>query len=388
MSTFFPAGGRAHKTGPWWKVLHNAIDAGADLDALRLVHIVGISNVDETMCERIEHYLHEKAACVRYDDTSLLIIEPGVTDEEVIKATEYVLGVSRERLHLWRVLRALDDGLEFESIDAPSAVAPQTAAPAPAEHAGIVLTDAEFSYFPLWDVRASEIFCYVCENVWNIGTGERVSEVALDAFFAKPRHVFALDREALHKAVLQAQDFLDRYLFTNILIPVHYSTVASQDFFAPYIEVCAQSVWPVVDNIYFEITKVPADADLGQLAAAADALRPYGQGVLLRLERDFGNFTALPALDVLSVGLDYHYDTRADADVHDELEAFARAARPLGLRCHAHSLGDMNLCITAVRCGFDFISSTVIAPPLDTTNPDEQAAQPPDVLRAMLKGMT
>lgn len=387
MSTFFPAGGPAHNTGPWWKVLHSAIQSGADLNALRLVHAVGITSIDETICANMEQHLHADAACMCYDDTSLLIIEPGITDEEVVHAAEDVLEVTREQLHLWRVVEALSDGLNFEPISPQDYTTETQSTPAVSEHHGIVLTDAEFSYFPLWDVQASEIFSYVCENVWNIGDDDRVPEEALEAFFAKTRHVFALDREALHKAVDQAQEFLNDYIFTNILIPVHYSTLSAPDLATPYLETCNESVWPVMDNVYFEITKVPVDYDAQALSSMIDSLAPYGKGVMIRVEKGFANFAALPAEKIFSVGLDFHYDARDDESIKADLGAFVEAIAPYNLRHHAHSLGNMDICVSAIRSGYDFISSNAIAPPLDTSSPQEDIAKPAEILRSIMKGI-
>jgi len=387
MSTFFPAGGPTHNTGPWWRVLHSAIEAGADLSALRLLHAAGVLVIDEHTCARLEQHMHADAACVCYDPSSLLIIEPGVTDEEVVQAAVASLGVSREQLHLWSVVEALHDGLKFEPIDPHDYTTIQKSAPNVAAHRDIVLTDAEFSYFPMWDVQKSEIFSYVCENIWNFGDDEQMHEDALQAFFEKPRHVFALDREALHKAVKQAQQFLDGYIFSNLMIPVHFSTMNTPDLAAAYLETCNKSIWPVVDNVYFEITKVPVGVNGDQLRQAVEALSPYGQSVLLRVEHGFRDFTALPTGAIFSVGLDFHFDQRADDDIKTELESFAHSVQPFGLRRHAHSLRNMDVCVTAVRAGYDFISSNVIAPPLDIDNLQQDAVTPPEVLRSILKGI-
>lgn len=387
MSTFFPAGGPYQNTGNWWKLLHSSIEAGADLNALRLVHAVGISHVNEDTCTAMENQLHANAACLCYDQASILVIEPGVTDEEVISAAENALNVSREQLHLWRVIEALEDGLQFEPIDPKDYTSEGQDYTSDVLPHDIVLTDAEFSYFPLWNVKEGEVFCYVCENVWDLGDGTCVSEEALETFFAKKRHVLALDREALHKAVVQAQDFLNSYVFTNLLTPVHYSTMTTPELAESYLKSCNECVWPVFDNLYFEITKVPADIDRQELNSAIQALAPYGQGVLVRVDNDFVNFSALSNQTIVSVGLDFHYDMRSDENIQEELANFATAASDINVPCHAHSIGSMENCITAVRAGYSLISSTAVAPPLDAANPQEDFVSPPDILRNILRSV-
>jgi len=265
MGTFFPAGGPDRKAGAWWRVLHSAIDAGAELGALRLIHVAGVGAVDEDNCEKIVSQLGEDAACVIYDSAALLVIEPGVEDIHVINAVRTLFNVTAEQIRLWRATTMHRDGLEFSPIavdsNVPTDVSGIVAQDNTLRPHGLVLTDAEFRYMPLWDVTANEIFCYVCENTWNTGTDEQVSEDALNAFFSKTRHVFALDRAALPKAIAQAQDFLDRSIFTQILIPVHYSTITLEVFAQPYLDSCNQDVWPVIDSIYFEITKIPTDVN-------------------------------------------------------------------------------------------------------------------------------
>lgn len=385
MSTFFPAGGMNTDPGPWWRVLHSSLEAGADIDTLRLLHAAGAGPMTHEHCVRLEQALSPDVACVRYDPTSLLIIEPGVTDYEVLAAAEQVLNVTREQLKIWRAVGVHADGLEFVPLDTNEIEQSGPAETPPPLKSDLVLTDAEFSYFPMWDVHASNIFGYVCENVWNTGEGGYVSEDALEAFLAKHRYVFALDKEALHKAVAQAQDFLDRYMFTNIVIPVHYSTITNPDFADAYVKVCSEGIWTVHDNVYLEITKIPIDADGAALSQAINTLAPYGQGIWLRVHHGFSDFAAIPSDMVHSIGLSFHYDVRGAEDVPAVLERFAQATQGLGIARHAHGLEDMDTCVTAVNLGYDYVSSEAIAPPLDASQPVEMA-QPSDVLRAMLKG--
>lgn len=385
MSTFFPAGGQNADPGSWWRVLHSSIEAGADISTLRLLHAVGAGPMTRDHCIQLERVLSPHVACVRYDQNGLLLIEPNVTDHQAVEAAQQVLGVTSEQIRLWRAVGVHENGLEFVPLDVENieAEAERQAEPHPVND--IVLTDAEFSYFPMWNVRASEVFGYVCETVWNFGEGAYVPEEALEAFFTKHRHVYALDKEALHKAVAQAQDFLDRYMFTNIVIPVHFSTLATPELAAPYLDACNEGVWTVMDNVLFEITKVPVDVDGDTLFQAINNLAPYGQEVWLRLQHGFDNFSVVPLEMVASLGLGFQYTSLTDEEVASELEAFSRDTQNLGLARHAHGLHDMNTCISAVNSGFDFISSSAIAPPLDPTQPEDMA-QPSDVLRAMLRG--
>lgn len=385
MSTFFPAGGLNADVGPWWRVLHSSLEAGADLNTLRLLHAVGAGPMTQDHCRLMEQALTPDVACVRYDQSSLLLIEPGVADFELLMAAEQVLDVTGEQLRLWSAIGIRDNGLEFAPLDVEEIECNPPEDPATHPKTDIVLTDAEFSYFPMWDVQASEIFGYTCENVWNTGEGSYVAEEALDAFFAKHRYVYALDKEALHNAVRQTQSFLDRYMFTNIVIPVHYSTMATPELSDPYMETCNEGVWTVRDNVYFEITKVPADLDCDTLLRAIDRLTPYGEGVWLRLEQDFSEFGAIPADKLTSVGLGFQYDQRSREEKWNTLETFIEATNGLDVARHAHGLEDMDTCITAVNLGYGYISSIAIAPPLDVSQPEEMAL-PSDVLRAMLKG--
>ncbi|MCR4376631.1 MAG: hypothetical protein NUV50_00865 [Rhodospirillales bacterium] len=386
MSTYFPAGGTKGSPGHWWRMVHSAIEAGADLSALRLIHVAGMPTIDETVCAAMEERLGTEAACMCYDATSLLVIEPGVHDVEIFNAACEVLNATPEQVRLWAAVNIHDNGLDFQPLAQPDSAATTLPAPAvtPSTH-DLVLTDAEFSYLPLWDVEAGEIFCYVCEVVWNVGDGSRVPEEALDTFFAKTRHVFALDRSALHKAVTQAKDFLDRYMFTNIMIPVHYSTITDPIHRAAYFDACNEGIWAVMDNVYFEISKVPADVDGAALTQAIEDLIPYSSGVMLRVKHGFTNFAAFPANSVMSVGLDFHYDDRTDAEIEVELRTFAQACQQAQVRCHAHNLRDMDICISASSAGYTYISSTVIAPPLDMASPEDEMAASMEALRMMLR---
>jgi hypothetical protein len=367
-------------------MVHSAIEAGADLSALRLVHIAGMPSIDESVCATMEERLGLDAAVMCYDAASLLVIEPGVHDVEILNAACEILNATPEQVRLWAAVNIHDDGLDFQPL-AQLDLSNHPSAPVQpiASTRDVVLTDAEFSYLPVWDIEAGEIFCYICESVWSTVDGSRVPEESLNAFFTKDRHVFALDREALHKAVIQAQDFLDRYMFTNIMIPVHYSTITDPVHRVKYFETCNESVWAVMDNVYFEISKVPNDVDGPALTQAIEDLTPYGRGVMLRVEHGFTDFSAFPANSVMSVGLDFHYDDRSDAEIETELQTFSLACKQAQVRCHAHNLRNMDICISASTAGYTYISSTVIAPPLDMSSPEDEMAASMEALRMMLR---
>ena len=248
----------------------------------------------------------------------------------------------------------------------------------------MILGDAEFRHYPLWDVRGNEVFCYLFEAFWDLGDGEALPEEALKEQFRDPKRTLALDLETLAKATEELDRGLDQYQLVKFLIPVHYGTLADPATAETYFKFCNRKIWSVREFAYFEIIKPPPTVSADDLFQAVQQVKPFGAGVLLRVASGFGAFDHVPADDVLSVGMDLRLDARPKNEIIAELETLAAGAGARGLHSHVHGLTEMNLSVAAASAGIDFIGSDAIAEGLDEWAPDETMPKPIDLFKSLL----
>lgn len=248
----------------------------------------------------------------------------------------------------------------------------------------LILGDAQFRYYPLWEVRGNDIFCYLCEPFWDVGTGEPLPEDALQTEFADPKRILALDLETLRKATEQVEEVVAQYGLMTVLIPVHFETLTNTESADAYIQLCDKLIWPVLESVYFEIVSPPIPLSKDGLVRVADRIKPYGRGLLLRVEPSFDRFDQIPADDILSVGMDFRADQRDEGETLSDLKRFASDSGSRGLHSHAHGMKTLTLSLAAVSAGFDFVGSDAISPPLEKWASDEETLRAVDLFKTLL----
>lgn len=402
-----------------WRLMRLVMTGGRCLDNLRLVRWDDLrvlhgtrwaamaARVADTVRGEIEGHLAPGGSCIRYDDSSLMVIcadpvEPvfDVLADRVAR----IIGkkftcapVDNDLIQVWKPVSMEDRGFAFERLDAPASSRPSMAAseeaaaetevpPASSGRslATMVLTDAEFRYSPLWDVRENAVFCYLCEASWDANPGAAVPAEAL----ASPHHglewTLTLDLETLRKAIEELELWLDQYCLAKLLIPVHYEILADPGTAETYTRFCNGKIWPVREFAYFEIVVPPSQITKEELAVVAQRLKPFGRGIMLRVPMRFRQFDRVPADEILAVGMDRRLDERPENGIIADLKAFATDARSIGLRTYGHGLLPMSLSAAAACGGIDFIGGAAIDIAFDEWEPDDEMIKPLDLLKTLL----
>ncbi len=248
----------------------------------------------------------------------------------------------------------------------------------------LILGDARFRYYPLWDVWNDCVLCYLCETFWDGGSGHSLLEDDLSSEFDDNERRLALDLEILHQGLAEAEQAASHYGVMKVLVPVHFSTLADPETAGVYVEECNKRVWPVYDEVAFEIVYTPHWAHAGQLTGVAETISSFGQALFLRVDTDFDDFAAVAPKAFASVGVNLRVDPRTEDDLVGEIIAFAGKAKAAGLRCHAHGLESVVVSAAAVSSGFDFIGSDAIAPALEFDHRERDVPRSLDLLRTML----
>lgn len=251
----------------------------------------------------------------------------------------------------------------------------------------MVLGDARFRYYPLWDVRKSDVFGYLCKASWDIGSGRSLVEDELPSAFESLADLIALDLETLHKALELVKKLATQYCVGGVLkvmVPVHYRTLVDPEVSEVYARECNTLVWSAWDDIYFEIVKPPALIGKRDLDQAMGVIRPFAQAHLLTAGLDFASFDAIADNAFLSVGADLSLDSRSEETIGAGLNAFTGRAKRAGLQTHAYGLKSVALSAAAVNAGFDFIGSDQVAGPLEEGEGIEDKPQFLGLMQALL----
>lgn len=351
-------------------------------------------SVAQTMRKEIAARLGPQGRCVRYDDTSILAFCPP-PDESALRRLDgefadamgsMLAGVLRtpDLVEVLKPVAAGDQELTFE----PTTATPAGEARPPASGTGkpsptLVLGDAMFRYFPLWDIRDDTVYCYLCEAFWNLGDGQELAEGPLAAQFDDPKRILALDLETLGKATEELDKGLNRYQLAKFLIPVHFRTVADPVTAGTYSRFCNSKMWAVHEFALFEIVRPPDDVTAEQLVQAVEWLQPFGAGVMLRVGDGFDRFDAVPAERILSIGIDLRLDDRPDAAIAAAIKEFAARAGECGLRSHVHGLHKVSPTVMVACAGIDLIGGGAIAQDTTDWQPDDAMTRPIALLKSL-----
>ncbi len=317
------------------------------------------------------------ARCVRYDDSSVLVI----ADDAGVIAADLARDDAGGGIEVWVPVSVSDDGFGCRRDEGTGDPVQPVAAPAAKAE---VLPDAEFIYLPVWDVEANAVFCYLCHASWRTRDGTVMDEAARPELFRDTEMLLTLDVETLGRATDTVQRTLDGYGFISVLIPVHFSTLADPKALDTYRRQRDAAVLPIIESVAFEIVGLRDSWTADDLDLALTALEPCADGVFLRISLDAADWERIPADSVYSVGTDVARDGREDAEILADLTRFAEAAKARGLRSHVHGLRGVNLSLGAARAGFDYLGSDTIAEALRDESPDTAAMATEDLLKSIL----
>ena len=247
-----------------------------------------------------------------------------------------------------------------------------------------VLADPEFRYYPLWDVRGNEIFCYICEPFWNVGDGVSHPEEDFTRAFTDPKRVLALDLETLRHAVSRAEEVAEGYGVFSVMIPVHFATLSNEETCRSYVDSCKESVWSVIDSLNFEIVRLPSTFNGDELTQIIKQVSPFGSNVMVRVDTNFDQFEDASIEDLDALGMDIRGDDRPEDVIMENLSIFSSRAGGMGLAKYVHGIETPSLSLSAVASGFDFVGSDAIAEPMEEWAPDGDTVTPVDLLKTIL----
>ena len=246
----------------------------------------------------------------------------------------------------------------------------------------LVLPDADFFFFPVWDTSENHLFAYLCRPFWDVPDRGRLTEATPEVAAISPERMAAIDLTIFETAGEFVRDALDHYRPAQAMIPVHASLFASDEAVAEYFATIDRAIWEIVEQVWFEVictSEVPGSL----VAAAIERLSRYGQPPLIRADANHGVPSEAVPGGVWSVGMEID-PTAPSGERGSVLKAFRSEAAAAGCRSHVIGLATAEETLEAVNAGFDYVGSDALMPPLAAPGSAGFEAQPTDLLRTIL----
>jgi hypothetical protein len=244
------------------------------------------------------------------------------------------------------------------------------------------LADADFTFFPIWDVAGNHTLAHLCRPLWHGPEGTPLDEGSSSFFEAAPEQIAAIDITIFDAAIRVVQNALDHYGAISVIVPMHAALFADERAAAAYFKIVNQEIWPFVEHVMFEVLleSLPIDGDL---LAGTERFSDYGRPPMVRLPdpqaiEDAGSLGA-----IWSLGFDFARCGES-ADIDMLFNTFHGQAEAIGCRCHVIGLAEPTTTVAAINAGFEFVGSDAIAPPLASQDDAGQETDPTDILKGIL----
>ena len=144
---------------------------------------------------------------------------------------------------------------------------------------------------------------------------------------------------------------------TSVIIPVEFETLANAYTRNLHVKLAQRIPQALRRNVIFEISDVPFGVAQSRLAEIIGIVRPFGSGIMLRLDPTFKEFRFLADLDVVAVGPTGPFMASPDA------EQMCRLARGAGYKTVGYGVQDENDLRTALTWGLDYAAGALFPAP-------------------------
>ena len=246
----------------------------------------------------------------------------------------------------------------------------------------LILPDADFFFFPVWDTSENRLFAYLCRPFWEVPERGRLSEATPEVAAISSERLAAIDLSIFETASEFVRDALDHYRPAPAIVPVHAAVFASDETVAEYFATVDRAIWEIVEQVWFEVI-CTSDTPGSLVVSAIERLSRYGQPPLIRADTKHGVPSEAVAGGVWSVGMEID-PAVPDAEKGSVLKAFRSDAGAVGCRSHVIGLTTAEETLEAVNAGFDYVGSDALMPPLAAPGSAGFEAQPTDLLRTIL----
>lgn len=249
----------------------------------------------------------------------------------------------------------------------------------------MILGDATFRYYPIWDVSKNDVFVYLCEAFWDLGEDHLLSEEEIADEFSTPDKTKMLDLETVNTAISQLDEIFSNYGIMNVLVPIHFMTLLDENSFGEYADEVGGKIWPFKSNVYFEIVKPPEIMSLEDCRSAVENIETFGNGVFIRLNMEFETFKTDPEVAILGVGMDVRSSSNSDQLCMDGIRKLLPIGETCGVKTYIHGLNSSISTLTSIKAGIDFVGSDTLSPPLEKFDDVAHSMTPADILSDLLK---
>ena len=221
-----------------------------------------------------------------------------------------------------------------------------------------------FSYLPMWQISKKVINSYLCQLALKDNEEIHPIEVLFDEDIDEVV-IASLDRLVLREALKSISVLLKSNRRNNIVVPVHFATLASSRARRGYLGVLTLVRPEHRPYLIWELSYPHIGISNTPILQAVSLLRPYGRRILLRVCLDYRYFNDLGMAGVYAAGADIPATGMAEATVIHKMEAFKARAEQAGIKAYLHGANSLSLATAAVCAGFDHIDGDAVARSID-----------------------
>jgi len=224
-----------------------------------------------------------------------------------------------------------------------------------------------FSYLPMWQISKKAINSYLCQLALQAGDEIHPLEALFDDEIDEVV-IASLDRLVLRESLKSIGLLLKSGQRNNIVVPVHFATLASSRARREYLGVLSLVRPEHRPYLIWELSYPHVGISNSPILQAASLLRPYGRKILLRVRIDYRHFDNLAVAGIYAVGTDIADKSTGEASTIHKMDTFRARVEQAGLKAYLHGANSLSLATAAVCAGFDHIDGDVIARSID--NPE------------------
>lgn len=285
--------------------------------------------------DQYEKFVNVKSLSVKADGTAHFKATP--TIETLVKAFETSAAV-KEKQHIDKSVKA---------------------------DTHIDLSDVQFVFVPMWNVKHSAITTFTCVPValdLDGGLTAKGEDIRAEA---NTELLFNLDLLCVEKVSQEHRRLLKIRRPAILSIQVHFSTLANKAQREILVERAKQMPAGAHNRTIFEVLSLPEGIPDSRLSELIWPLKPISRSIIGCFSLHRRHFLGYHAAGLHAVGYDLSIELGSEKSINREMDQFVASANKMSLKTYVHGIRSSSLNMAAISSGFDYLDGQSLAAATD-----------------------
>ncbi len=220
-------------------------------------------------------------------------------------------------------------------------------------------------YRPVWDVKKNAVTAYECTPAWKYPDGHLMFDEADVPNIGKPATLNSLDTAVLRRTVTDLRASLAAGRPLQVVIPVHFDTLAAYAPKIGYAERCFRGIQPDARKyVVFKLVGVPDGAPPMRLAEMCNLLKRHARDVVVFLPRDL-RFVGYPEAGVSAIASSCSTSSTSEAGEIRKMEGLIAAAQKAGVGSIIYNVNSLSMATALIGAGATCLVGDSIGAPVE-----------------------